>query len=103
MISLEFHISTKPLTLPPDELDFRVTNFYKFYDRKTQNTQKKLEVKQKTGIFPHMPDVLRSVCFFIFFQEGLKLGDRCTYLNFEHSDLFPVQDAVLQLRSYTSS
>ena len=51
------------------------------------STLKKNGVKQKTGIFPHMPDVLRSVCFLCFFQEGLKLSDRCTYLNFEHSDL----------------
>ena len=63
MISLEFHISTKPLTPPPDELDFRVTNFYKFYDRKKQIRRKKKGVKLKPGIFPYLADVLRGVCF----------------------------------------
>ena len=87
LISLEFNISTKPLTPPPDELDFRVTNFYKFYDRKKQNTQKKKGRKTKTWYFSLLGGRTAGCLFFEKKnQEGLKLSDRCTYLNFQHSD-----------------
>ena len=92
------------LYTPPDELDLRVTNFHRAYGKKnTKYAEKKKGVKQKTGIFPDMSDVVWCVCVFLFFQAGLKHSDHYVNRFLEHSNLFPVQDAVLQLSSYTSS
>ena len=67
--------------------------------------QNRLEngVKQKTGNFDDMSDLVWSVCVFYFFQEGRKHSELSVNRILEQSNLFPVQDAVLQLRSYTSS
>ena len=74
MIKLVFQlqaksINSKPPTPPPDELDLRVTNFYRVYGKKnTKYAEKKKGVKQKSGNFRDMSDVLWSVCVFLFFS-----------------------------------
>ena len=42
-----------PTTTPPDELDLRVTNFYRVYGKKknTKYAEKKMVVKQKNWYF----------------------------------------------------
>ena len=55
-----------PTTTPPDELDLRVTNFYRVYGKKNTKYAEKKGVKQKTGIFRDMSDVVWSVCVFFF-------------------------------------
>ena len=48
--------------LPSDELDLRVTNFYRVYGKKNHKIRRKKKgVKKKKGIFPDMSNVVWSV------------------------------------------
>ena len=68
--------STKPPSPPPDELDLRITIFYRFEGKNTEYVQKKKAQNKKLVFSQTCLTSCGVFAFFNFFHNGLELGDQ---------------------------